>query len=101
MYIVSAWCLSLIVSNVGLVGWNSKNATGARVTTDGTAAVTASAAVLSCEGRLSRNSSTTPTRGVWLREGQITRLANLALTGVNFIPRPRLGMGDRQTGIQE
>ena len=50
-------------SNVGLVGWNSKNATEALLPTGETAAVAATAAVLSCEGRQSRNDSTSPTRG--------------------------------------
>ena len=70
-------------SNVGLVGWNSKNATEALLPTGETAAVAATAAVLSCEGRQSRNDSTSPTRGVWLSEGRLTRLANITITGMD------------------
>ncbi|CAM9770723.1 unnamed protein product, partial [Laminaria digitata] len=72
-------------SNVGLVGWNSKNATEAPVPTGDTRALAtvamATVAVLSCEGRQSGNASTSPTRGVWLSEGRLTRLANLTVTG--------------------
>lgn len=81
-----------MVSNVGLVGWNSKNATGALLPRGETAAVAATEeAVLSCEGRQSRNSSTAPTRGVWLSEGRLTRLANITVTGVNYIAGPLSG----------
>lgn len=71
-------------SNVGLVGWNSGgNSTdaAARTGTEGD-----ETAVLSCQGRRHRNassssSSSSNTRGIWLSEGRITRLANLTVSG--------------------
>eukprot|EP00903_Cladosiphon_okamuranus_P016015 g14787.t1 len=61
--------------NVSLVGGGWRGSAKGGGDEDG------AGAVLSCEGRQSRNVSSSPaTRGVWLSEGRITSLANLTVT---------------------